>query len=75
MNICSTAYRQEMHWDLVKILEFVICINVILFLFLSQPCKFLIETIFAKGMTVWESKQLILPEIKEKCGLDIPIER
>lgn len=73
--MCSTAYRQEMHWDLVKILEFVICINVILFLFLSQPCKFLIETIFAKGMTVWESKQLILPEIKEKCGLDIPIER
>ena len=41
----------------------------------AEPCKFLLETIFAKGMTVLESKELILPEIKEKCGMDIPVDR
>ncbi|KAK6187315.1 hypothetical protein SNE40_005373 [Patella caerulea] len=41
----------------------------------SEPCKFLIETIFAKGMTVLESKKIILPEVKEKIGLDIPLNR
>ncbi|CAL1532778.1 unnamed protein product [Lymnaea stagnalis] len=41
----------------------------------AEPCKFLIETIFAKGMTVLESKLLVIDEIKEQCGLDIPIER
>lgn len=40
-----------------------------------EPSKFLIDTIFAKGMTVLESKKLIIPEIKEQCGLDIPIDR
>ncbi|KAK7500181.1 hypothetical protein BaRGS_00008728, partial [Batillaria attramentaria] len=40
-----------------------------------KPCKFLTETIFAKGMTVLESKQLIVAELKDKCGLDIPLER
>lgn len=40
-----------------------------------EPCKFLMETIFAKGMNVLQSKELILPEIKEKCGVDIPIDR
>ena len=41
----------------------------------AEPTKFLLETIFAKGMTVLESKELILPEIKEKCGIDVPVER
>lgn len=41
----------------------------------SEPCKFLMETIFAKGMTVRESKELILPDIKEKFGMDIPLDR
>lgn len=40
-----------------------------------EPSKFLIDTIFAKGMTVLESKKLIIPEIKEQGGLDIPIDR
>lgn len=41
----------------------------------AEPSKFLIDTIFAKGMTVLESKKLIIPEIKEQCGLDIPVHR
>lgn len=41
----------------------------------TEPCKFLTETIFAKGMTVLESKHLIVAEMKDKCGVDIPIER
>ncbi|KAJ8315138.1 hypothetical protein KUTeg_007288 [Tegillarca granosa] len=41
----------------------------------SEPSKFLIETIFAKGMSVLESKKMILPEIKEQCSLDFPLER
>ncbi|CAC5391980.1 USP47 [Mytilus coruscus] len=39
----------------------------------AEPSKFLIDTIFAKGMTVLESKKLIIPEIKEQCGLKIPV--
>ncbi|XP_061169220.1 ubiquitin carboxyl-terminal hydrolase 47-like isoform X7 [Saccostrea echinata] len=41
----------------------------------AEPGKFLIDTIFAKGMSVLESKKLIIPEIKEQCGIDIPLER
>ena len=41
----------------------------------AEPSKFLIDTIFAKGMTVEESKNLIVPEIKEQCGVDLPIDR
>lgn len=40
-----------------------------------DPCKFLIETIFAKKMSVLESKKQILTEIKEQCDLDIPLSR
>lgn len=40
-----------------------------------EPCKFLIETIFAKKMSVLESKKQILAEIKEQCNLDIPLSR
>ncbi|XP_071112786.1 ubiquitin carboxyl-terminal hydrolase 47-like [Haliotis cracherodii] len=41
----------------------------------TEPCKFLVETILAKGMTVLESKKLILPEIKEQCEMEIPLDR
>lgn len=40
-----------------------------------EPGKFLIDTIFAKGMSVLESKKLVIPEIGEQCGIDIPLER
>ncbi|XP_029642939.1 ubiquitin carboxyl-terminal hydrolase 47 isoform X1 [Octopus sinensis] len=40
-----------------------------------EPCKFLIETIFAKRMSVLESKKQILAELKEQCNLDIPLSR
>ncbi|ESP03989.1 hypothetical protein LOTGIDRAFT_206027 [Lottia gigantea] len=40
-----------------------------------EPCKYLVETIFAKGMSVVESKKLTLPEIKEQVSLDIPLSR
>lgn len=42
---------------------------------LFQQSKYLIDTIFAKGMTVLESKEMILDEVKEQCGLDIPLDR
>ncbi|XP_064628944.1 ubiquitin carboxyl-terminal hydrolase 47-like [Lineus longissimus] len=41
----------------------------------QEPIKFLIDTVFAKGMTVLESKKLILLEIKKLCDLDIPLNR
>ncbi|XP_014675692.1 PREDICTED: ubiquitin carboxyl-terminal hydrolase 47-like [Priapulus caudatus] len=41
----------------------------------ADGCKFLIDTIFAKGMTVLDSKKLILPEIKTQCALEIPLNR
>ncbi|OWF37661.1 ubiquitin carboxyl-terminal hydrolase 47-like [Mizuhopecten yessoensis] len=41
----------------------------------AEPSKFLIDTIFAKGMSVLESKKLIIPEIKEQCNIDLPLDR
>lgn len=40
-----------------------------------QPCKFLVDTVFAKGMTVRQSKEELLPQLKEHCKLDLSIER
>ncbi|GFO12308.1 ubiquitin carboxyl-terminal hydrolase 47 [Plakobranchus ocellatus] len=41
----------------------------------AEPCKFLVETIFAKGMSVLESKHILLEEIRAQCGMDIPLDR
>lgn len=41
----------------------------------SQPCKFLVDTVFAKGMTVRQSKEELLPQLKEQCKLDLSIDR
>lgn len=43
--------------------------------FLSQPCKFLVDTVFAKGMTVRQSKEELLPQLREQCKLDLSIDR
>lgn len=40
-----------------------------------QPCKFLVDTVFAKGMTVRQSKEELLPLLKEHCKLDLNIDR
>ncbi|GAB1599175.1 ubiquitin carboxyl-terminal hydrolase 47-like isoform X1 [Argonauta hians] len=40
-----------------------------------EPCKFLIETIFTKRMSVLESKKQILAELKEQCNLEILLSR
>ncbi|XP_014888742.1 ubiquitin carboxyl-terminal hydrolase 47 isoform X1 [Poecilia latipinna] len=40
-----------------------------------EPCKFLVETVFAKGMTVRQSKEELLPQLKEQCKLDLGIDR
>ena len=40
-----------------------------------QPCKFLVEAIFAKQMTVLESKHIILQELKTQCDMEMPLER
>ncbi|XP_076350596.1 ubiquitin carboxyl-terminal hydrolase 47-like isoform X3 [Tachypleus tridentatus] len=41
----------------------------------SEPAKFLIDWVFSRGMTVLQAKKEILPEIRENCGLDIPLNR
>ncbi|XP_023222408.1 ubiquitin carboxyl-terminal hydrolase 47-like [Centruroides sculpturatus] len=41
----------------------------------QEPCKFLIDFVFSRGMTVLQAKKEILPEIREKCFLDIPLNR
>ncbi|XP_072321546.1 ubiquitin carboxyl-terminal hydrolase 47 isoform X2 [Eucyclogobius newberryi] len=41
----------------------------------SEPCKFLLDTVFAKGMTVRQSKEELLPQLKEQCKLDLSIDR
>ncbi|XP_054627080.1 ubiquitin carboxyl-terminal hydrolase 47 isoform X2 [Dunckerocampus dactyliophorus] len=41
----------------------------------QEPCKFLVDTVFAKGMTVRQSKEELLPLLKEQCKLDLSIDR
>ncbi|KAK3608441.1 hypothetical protein CHS0354_035441 [Potamilus streckersoni] len=41
----------------------------------AEPSKFLLEAIFAKGMTVLESKKMIFPDLRLQHGLDIPLDR
>ena len=45
------------------------------FFLYPQPCKFLVDTVFAKGMTVRQSKEELLPQVKEQCKLDLSIDR
>ncbi|MED6232449.1 Ubiquitin carboxyl-terminal hydrolase 47, partial [Ataeniobius toweri] len=40
-----------------------------------EPCKFLMDTVFAKGMTVRQSKEEVVPQLKEQCKLDLSIDR
>ncbi|XP_077867523.1 ubiquitin carboxyl-terminal hydrolase 47-like [Saccoglossus kowalevskii] len=40
-----------------------------------EPCKLLFEWIFAKGMTVLESKQQIIEEMNRMYDTDTPVER
>uniref|UniRef100_A0A8C6PI16 Ubiquitin carboxyl-terminal hydrolase 47 n=1 Tax=Nothobranchius furzeri TaxID=105023 RepID=A0A8C6PI16_NOTFU len=40
-----------------------------------EPCKFLVDTVFAKGMTVRQSKEELLPQLKEQCKLDLSVDR
>ncbi|XP_072448576.1 ubiquitin carboxyl-terminal hydrolase 47 isoform X3 [Chiloscyllium punctatum] len=40
-----------------------------------EPCKFLLDAVFAKGMTVRQSKEELLPQLREQCGLDLCIDR
>ncbi|KAG7274443.1 hypothetical protein CRUP_033599 [Coryphaenoides rupestris] len=41
----------------------------------AEPCKFLVDTVFAKGMTVRQSKEELLPQLKEHCKLELSIDR
>ncbi|XP_029438913.1 ubiquitin carboxyl-terminal hydrolase 47 isoform X1 [Rhinatrema bivittatum] len=40
-----------------------------------EPCKFLLDAVFSKGMTVRQSKEELLPQLREQCGLDLCIDR
>ncbi|XP_069079700.1 ubiquitin carboxyl-terminal hydrolase 47 isoform X1 [Pleurodeles waltl] len=40
-----------------------------------EPCKFLLDAVFAKGMTVRQSKEELQPQLKEQCGLELSIDR
>nr|XP_055070015.1 ubiquitin carboxyl-terminal hydrolase 47 isoform X3 [Misgurnus anguillicaudatus] len=40
-----------------------------------EPCKFLLDTVFAKGMTVRQSKEELLPQLKDQCKLELSIDR
>ncbi|XP_036399322.1 ubiquitin carboxyl-terminal hydrolase 47 isoform X2 [Megalops cyprinoides] len=40
-----------------------------------EPCKFLVDSVFAKGMTVRQSKEELLPQLRDQCKLDLSIER
>ncbi|XP_047662512.1 ubiquitin carboxyl-terminal hydrolase 47 isoform X1 [Tachysurus fulvidraco] len=41
----------------------------------SEPCRFLLDTVFAKGMTVRQSKEVLLPQLQEQCKLELSIDR
>ncbi|XP_054709133.1 ubiquitin carboxyl-terminal hydrolase 47-like [Uloborus diversus] len=40
-----------------------------------EPFKYLIDWVLIKGMTILKAKKEILPEIKERCDLDVPLNR
>ncbi|XP_078000160.1 ubiquitin carboxyl-terminal hydrolase 47-like [Glandiceps talaboti] len=40
-----------------------------------EPCKFLFEWIFARGMTVLASKEQIVEELRKSYDMDVPIDR
>ncbi|KAE8606169.1 hypothetical protein XENTR_v10010623 [Xenopus tropicalis] len=40
-----------------------------------EPCKFLLDAVFSKGMTVRQSKEELLPLLRDQCGLDLSIDR
>ncbi|XP_061466402.1 ubiquitin carboxyl-terminal hydrolase 47 isoform X2 [Rhineura floridana] len=40
-----------------------------------EPCRFLLDSVFAKGMTVRQSKEELLPQLREQCGLDLTVDR
>ncbi|XP_041445314.1 ubiquitin carboxyl-terminal hydrolase 47 isoform X1 [Xenopus laevis] len=40
-----------------------------------EPCKFVLDAVFSKGMTVRQSKEELLPLLREQCGLDLSIDR
>lgn len=41
----------------------------------QETSKFLLDWIFTKGVSVLKVKEDLLPEIRERCGLDIPLNR
>uniref|UniRef100_A0A5F9DI16 Ubiquitin carboxyl-terminal hydrolase 47 n=1 Tax=Oryctolagus cuniculus TaxID=9986 RepID=A0A5F9DI16_RABIT len=41
----------------------------------QEPCKFLLDAVFAKGMTVRQSKEELVPQLREQCGLELSIDR
>ncbi|XP_063802500.1 ubiquitin carboxyl-terminal hydrolase 47 isoform X3 [Pseudophryne corroboree] len=40
-----------------------------------EPCKFLLDAVFAKGMSVRQSKEELIPQLREQCGLELSIDR
>ncbi|KFM79478.1 Ubiquitin carboxyl-terminal hydrolase 47, partial [Stegodyphus mimosarum] len=52
-----------------KVKIYQLCVNE------PEPFKYLIDWVLMKGMTVLKAKKEILPEIKERCGLNIPLNR
>ncbi|KAM8970162.1 ubiquitin carboxyl-terminal hydrolase 47 isoform X3 [Sarcophilus harrisii] len=41
----------------------------------QEPCRFLLDAVFAKGMTVRQSKEELIPQLREQCGLEVSIDR
>ncbi|XP_077309692.1 ubiquitin carboxyl-terminal hydrolase 47 isoform X4 [Lithobates pipiens] len=40
-----------------------------------EPCKFLLDAVFAKGMSVRHSKEELIPQLREQCVLDLSVDR
>ncbi|KAM4720713.1 ubiquitin carboxyl-terminal hydrolase 47 isoform 1-T1 [Rhinophrynus dorsalis] len=40
-----------------------------------EPCKFLLDAVFSKGMNVRQSKEELLPQLRDQCGLELSIDR
>lgn len=40
-----------------------------------EPSKFLLDTIFARGMTILDSKKQVLSELKIEHNMDVPLDR
>lgn len=75
-NILREGGKERLDWGD----NFALVLFLILLFLINEPCffqpfKYLCDWIVTDGMTVKECKELLQPEICQRCGIDVPVEK